>query len=85
MRATGLGTYPDVTVICDRLEADPDDPAGHTVTNPRVIVEVLSPSTEDYDRTEKLQHYQRIPSVEETVLVAHDARRVELFRRASDG
>ena len=44
-KATGLGTYPDVTVVCGRLERDPDDRSGHTVINPRVVVEVLSPST----------------------------------------
>jgi Uma2 family endonuclease len=53
-QATGLGTYPDVTVVCGHLELDPEDPKKHTVTNPQVLVEVLSPSTEDYDRGEKL-------------------------------
>ena len=71
VKATGLGTYPDVTVICGRFERDPDDRTGHTAINPRVIVEVLSLSTEDYDRGEKLSHYQTIPSLEEVVLVAH--------------
>src|SRR5439155_18899105 len=52
VKATGLGTYPDVTVICGQLEFDPEDPKRHTVTNPRMIVEVLSPSTEEYDRGE---------------------------------
>jgi len=54
--ATGLGTYPDVSVVCGHLELDPDDTKGHTVTNPRLVVEVLSPSTEEYDRGEKLAH-----------------------------
>ena len=54
--ATGLATYPDVTVICGKSERDPDSPTH--VTNPKVVVEVLSPGTEDYDRGEKLQHYQ---------------------------
>src|SRR5262249_22981569 len=61
VRTTGLGTYPDVTVICGRFEADPGDPKGNTAINPRVIVEVLSPSTEEYDRSEKLDHYKQIP------------------------
>jgi Uma2 family endonuclease len=85
VKATGLGTYPDVTVICGRLERDPDDRAGHTAINPRVIVEVLSPSTEDYDRGEKLSHYQSIPSLQEVVLVAHDRREIEIVRREADG
>jgi len=85
IKATGLGTYPDVTVICGRLERDPDDRTGHTAINPRVVVEVLSPSTEEYDRGEKLSHYQLIPSLEEVVLVAHDRPEVEVVRREADG
>lgn len=81
---TGLGTYPDVTVVCDALEADPDDPKANTVTNPRVVVEILSPSTEEYDRGEKLANYKRVPSLQEIVLVAHDTRRLEVWRRRGD-
>jgi Uma2 family endonuclease len=83
--ATGLGTYPDVTVICGRMELDPEDPKGHTATNPRLIVEVLSPSTEDYDRGEKLGHYKTIASLEEVILVAHDRKEIEIVRREADG
>jgi Uma2 family endonuclease len=85
VKVTGLGTYPDVTVVCGRLERDPDDRTGHTAINPRVIVEVLSPSTEEYDRGEKLSHYQAIPSLEEIVLVAHDRQEIEVVRRESNG
>jgi Uma2 family endonuclease len=91
VKATGLGTYPDITVICGRLERDPDDRTGHTAINPRVVIEVLSPSTEEYDRGEKLSHYQTIPSLEEIVLVAHDRPEVEVevevevVRREADG
>ena len=81
---TGLGTYPDATVVCSKLELDPADPRGHTVTNPTVIVEVLSPSTESYDRGEKLAHYKRIDSLREVLLVAHDEHRVDLWRRVGD-
>ncbi len=84
VQATGLGTYPGLTVICDRVELDPEDPKKQTVLNPRVLVEVLSPSTEDYDRGEKLGHYKTIPSVREVVLVAHDRREVEIVRREPD-
>jgi hypothetical protein len=84
VKATGLGTYPDATVVCDSIETDPEDPKGQMVINPTLIVEVLSPSTESYDRGEKLEHYQRIPSLKEVVLVAHDARRVEIWRRSGD-
>jgi Uma2 family endonuclease len=82
--ATGLGTYPDVTVVCDELQTDPADPKGNTVVNPRVVVEVLSPTTEEYDRGEKLAQYKRIDGLAEIVLVAHDAHRLEIWRRAPD-
>jgi Uma2 family endonuclease len=85
VKATGLRTYADVTVICGRVQLDPDDRSKQTVINPKIIVEVLSPSTEDYDRGEKLGHYKQIPSVEEVVLVAHDRREVEVVRRERDG
>jgi Uma2 family endonuclease len=83
--ATGLATYPDVTVVCGKPEFDGDDRKQRTVTNPRVIVEVPSPSTANYDRGEKLTHYQRIESLEELVLVADDERRVDVWRRTPVG
>lgn len=82
VRETGLGTYPDTSVICERLELDPEDPKGHTAVNPIFLCEVLSPSTEDYDRGERLAHYKRLASLREAMLVAHDDRRVDLWRRA---
>jgi Uma2 family endonuclease len=82
---TGLGTYPDLAVICGPVQLDPHDSRGQTVVNPRVLVEVLSPSTEDYDRGEKLGHYKRIPSLAEVMLAAHDRREVEIVRREPDG
>ena len=85
VQATGLGTYPDVAVVCGAVELDPEDPKKQTAVNPRVLVEILSPSTEDYDRGEKLGHYKKIPSLAEVLLVAHDRREVELVRREEDG
>jgi Uma2 family endonuclease len=82
---TGLGTYPDVSVVCGAVELDPSDPKQLTVTNPLLLVEVLSPSTEDYDRGEKLGHYKHIPSLVEVVFVAHDRHEVEVVRREKDG
>src|SRR4029078_9206247 len=64
--ATGLATYPDVTVVCGALERDPQSP--DTVVSPVVVVEVLSPGTESFDRGEKREHYQRIATVREIVL-----------------
>lgn len=77
--ATGLATYPDVTVVCGPSERDPHSPTH--VTNPKVLVEVSSNSTADYDRGEKLQHYQRIPSLEAIVLVDHASERIDLWTR----
>jgi len=84
VRATGLATYPGVSVICGRQQTDPDDAKAATLVNPQMLVEVLSPSTEDYDRGEKLAHYKQIPSLQEIVLVAHEERRIELWRREGD-
>jgi Uma2 family endonuclease len=80
--ATGLATYPDVTVVCGRLELDPDDPRQQTVVNPSLLVEVLSPSTEAYDRGEKLEHYRQIASLQAVVLVSHDERRIDVWTRS---
>lgn len=66
---TGLNTYPDVTVVCGPREYSSVDP--NSLVNPRVIFEVLSPSTERHDRTTKVRHYSRIPSLQEYVLVSH--------------
>lgn len=81
--ATGLATYPDAAVVCGELVRASDDP--NAVTNPVLVVEVLSPNTEAYDRGEKLWHYQQIPSVHAVVFVSQDARRLEIRRREPDG
>ena len=81
--ATGLDTYPDVTVICGELVRSTDDP--RATTNPTLIVEVLSPSTETYDRGAKWRHYQRIPSLREYLLVSSEEPRVERFFLGDDG
>lgn len=83
VEATGLTTYPDATVVCGKTErADADRFA---VTNPLVLVEVTSPSTESYDRGEKLAHYKSIASVKAIVIVAHDKPSVSVYLRdASD-
>jgi Uma2 family endonuclease len=80
---TGLSTYPDVTVVCGKTERAADDPLA--VTNPVLIVEVTSPSTEDYDRGEKLGQYQRLPSVKEILLVSHREPQLVVHRRGADG
>jgi Uma2 family endonuclease len=81
--ATGLATYPDVSVVCGKRELDPQDKTA--VTNPTLIVEVLSASTEEYDRGDKFEHYKRIPSLRQYLLVSHRLRSVELWTRGADG
>jgi Uma2 family endonuclease len=81
--ATGLFTYADVTVACDGLRFHPKYP--DTWLNPRVIVEVLSSSTEAYDRGAKFAHYRTIPSLEEYVLVSQHEEKIEHFRRLDTG
>ena len=81
--ATGLYTYPDIAIVCDQ----PRFLDGHfdTLMNPTVLVEVLSPSTEAYDRGKKFGHYRRIASLREYVLVAQDRVSVERYaRRGAD-
>lgn len=78
---TGLATYPDIPIVCVRSERDRED--ANTVTNPTAIFEVLSESTEKYDRGEKFEHYKRIPSLRAYVLVAHDPPAIEVWTRVS--
>ena len=80
---TGMYTYPDVVAVCG--EPRFEDSHTDTLTNPTVIVEVLSPSTEAYDRGEKFAHYRRLDSLMEYVLVAQDKVRVEHYARQGDG
>ena len=79
---TGLYTYPDVSIVCGKPELEGD--ARTTLLNPRVVVEVLSPSTEAYDRGEKFAHYRTIASLAEYVLVSTTHRRIEVFTRRDD-
>jgi Uma2 family endonuclease len=83
--ASGKATYPDASLVCGPIEGDPADPTGVTITNPALIVEVLSPSTEQDDRGNKWQHYQLIPSLEEYVLVSQAESRIERYRRLASG
>src|SRR5258708_5016376 len=76
-------TYADVVVVCGQPELDDD--FKDNLLNPIVIVEVLSPATERYDRGKKFESYQRIASLMEYVLVSQDRPRVEQFLRQPDG
>lgn len=77
--ATGLTTYPDITVVCGPRELDATDPLA--VTNPTLIVEVMSRSTEKYDRGEKFEHYRNLASLRQYVLVSSQDRSVEVWTR----
>ncbi len=79
---TGLYTYPDVVALCGKLLLE--DARRDTLLNPSVIVEVLSPSTEAYDRGERFTHYQRLESLREYVLIAQDRMRIERWVREGD-
>ncbi|MDI3286948.1 Uma2 family endonuclease [Polyangium sp. 15x6] len=83
VQATDLLTYPDVSVVCGKLLRDADDP--NAIVNPIVLVEVLSKSTEGYDRVEKFAHYRQIASLREYVLVSYRTKRIEVYRRAQEG
>lgn len=81
--ATGLYTYPDIVVTCGPREFDPLSPI--TLTNPTLVVEVLSPGTAAYDRGVKLRHYQQVPSLRAVVLASSDRAQVDVFAREADG
>jgi Uma2 family endonuclease len=81
--ATGLYTYPDIVVQCSEPEFIDDE--RDTLLNPTAIIEVLSDSTEKYDRGKKFLHYQRIPSLREYVLVAQDEMLIDRYVRQPDG
>lgn len=84
--ATGLYTYPDVSVVCGTPRFDDEaDEEMDTLLNPTLIVEVLSPSTEGYDRGKKFSHYRTVESLREYVLVSQDEPRVEVFSRQTEG
>ncbi|PRQ04512.1 hypothetical protein ENSA5_07430 [Enhygromyxa salina] len=81
--ATDLDTYPDVSVVCGEPETAKSD--AHALLNPIMLVEVLSDSTEAYDRGQKASHYRRIPSLRAYLLVSQHEPKLELQVRAEDG
>jgi Uma2 family endonuclease len=76
-------TYPDVIVTCDSPQFV--DGQFDTLTNPKVLVEVLSDSTEKYDRGAKFERYRRVPTLAEYVLIAQDRIHLEVYSRQADG
>ncbi|MFO7562644.1 MAG: Uma2 family endonuclease [Enhygromyxa sp.] len=75
--------YPDAVVVCGEMQTEPE--AKDVLVNPAVVVEVLSPSTEAYDRGVKWEAYQRLPSLTDYLLVTQTKPRVEHYRREPDG
>jgi Uma2 family endonuclease len=79
--AIGLYTYPDVSVVCGEAQFDDED----LLLNPIVLVEILSKSTEAHDRGKKFEHYMRIPSFHEYLLIAQDRCRIEHYVKQDGG
>lgn len=80
---TGLNTYPDLVVICGEPEFTDD--VLDTLVNPLVVIEILSPSTERYDRGMKFQNYRTIESLQDYILIAQDHYHVEHYSRQDNG
>ncbi|MFN8512173.1 MAG: Uma2 family endonuclease [Thermomicrobiales bacterium] len=74
--------YPDLTIICGNSQFDED--RRDNLLNPTVIIEILSPSTALYDRTEKFARYRQIPTLREYLLIAQDTPKIEHFVRQTD-
>jgi Uma2 family endonuclease len=83
IEAMDADTYPDASVVCGEAKTADADP--QALLNPLLLVEVLSPSTEAYDRGQKASHYRRIPSLQAYLLVAQDEHCLELQVRRPDG
>lgn len=83
VEATGLNAFPDVVVTCE--DAQFDDVRGlGTLLNPVILIEILSPSTQAYDRTDKWAHYQRLPSLRDYLVIFSDQMRVEHHARTQE-
>ena len=80
---TGLYTYPDVVIVCGKAQTERKKE--DTLINPVVILEILSPSTEAYDRGEKFEHYRTLESLTDYLLVAQNKAKIEHFHRQDDG
>ncbi len=81
--ATGLYTYPDIVAGCGEYHFA--DEQQDTLLNPMVIIEVLSPSTANYDRGDKFKHYRQLESLQEYILIAQDQCHIEHYVRQSLG
>jgi Uma2 family endonuclease len=82
VRSTGLYTYPGVVAVCGKARFD--DERKDTLINPSVIIEVLSESTEAYDRGEKFEHYRKVDSLAEYLLVSQERHHIDHYVRQAD-
>jgi Uma2 family endonuclease len=80
---SGLYTYPDLSLVCAKPQYA--DSQVDTLTNPTLLVEILSRSTEAYDRGQKAKLYRSVPSLQELLLIEQETYEVELYRRQPDG
>lgn len=82
VKPDGLFTYPDISALCgeEKILDEKED----TLLNPSLIIEVLSESTENYDRGKKFMLYHELESLQEYVLVSSDYKKVEIFRRTAN-
>ncbi len=83
VEASDLSTFPDVSVVCGEREFSARD--ANALVNPTVLVEVTSRSTEDYDRGNKLGHYQQLPSLRAVLFVSHRQRLITVVQRTASG
>ena len=83
IQAAGRYTYPDISIVCGEPEFA--DGKFDTLLNPVVLIEVLSDSTEAYDRGDKFQHYRQIASLQHYLLISQNQARIESYTRKTDG
>lgn len=83
IEASDLSTFPDVSVVCGPRQTSTLD--ANAITNPSILVEVTSRSTEDYDRGEKVSHYKQLPSLQAVLAVSHRSRRITSITRTATG
>ncbi len=83
IETSDLSTFPDASVVCGLPQRSPIDK--DAITNPAILVEVTSASTEDYDRGDKLSHYKQIPGLRAVLFVSHRTPRVTVIARTVDG
>lgn len=81
--ASDLSTFPDAAVVCGPVQTATVD--AHAVTNPAILVEVTSRSTEDYDRGDKLSQYKLLPTLKAVLFLSHRQRSVTVVERTSEG